>query len=75
MRVAIIDYGSGNLRSVAKAFERVGGDEVSVAVTSEHTDRLSAQAQVVVRRDREWSTLVLRYTDIYSRARSRSGSS
>jgi PEP-CTERM/exosortase A-associated glycosyltransferase len=31
-------------------------------------DRLSAQAQVVVRRDREWSVLVSRYADIYRRA-------
>ena len=37
MRVAIIDYGSGNLRSCAKAFERVanGGD---VAVTQSASD-------------------------------------
>jgi glycogen(starch) synthase len=31
-------------------------------------DRLSAQAQMVVRRDREWSVLVSRYADIYRRA-------
>jgi PEP-CTERM/exosortase A-associated glycosyltransferase len=31
-------------------------------------DRLSEQAQVVVRRDREWSVLVSRYADIYRRA-------
>ena len=51
--------------------------EKILRLASDHDlrDRLSAQAQVVVRRDREWSTLVLRYTDIYSRARSRSGSS
>lgn len=29
-RVAIIDYGSGNLRSAAKAFEFAGADQVSV---------------------------------------------
>ncbi len=33
MTVAIIDYGSGNLRSAAKAFEHVGGG--AVAVTSD----------------------------------------
>lgn len=36
--IAIIDYGSGNLRSAAKAFERAGlesGKEVSIAVTSD----------------------------------------
>jgi glutamine amidotransferase len=34
MRVAIIDYGSGNLRSVAKAFERVAKNAASIHVTS-----------------------------------------
>ena len=29
-------------------------------------DRLSAQAQVTVRREREWSTLAARYVDIYA---------
>ena len=33
MTVAIIDYGSGNLRSAAKAFEYVG--KARVAVTSD----------------------------------------
>src|SRR5579863_9085029 len=33
MLVAIIDYGSGNLRSAAKAFERVAGEEASIVVT------------------------------------------
>ncbi|MDP6344346.1 MAG: imidazole glycerol phosphate synthase subunit HisH, partial [Alphaproteobacteria bacterium] len=28
MRIAIVDYGSGNLRSAAKAFERAGRDAV-----------------------------------------------
>ena len=38
MKVAIIDYGSGNLRSAAKAFERAGRDaglSADVLVTSE----------------------------------------
>ena len=38
MRVAIIDYGSGNLRSAHKAFERAardGGVDASVAVTAD----------------------------------------
>ncbi|MGU3574046.1 imidazole glycerol phosphate synthase subunit HisH [Brucellaceae bacterium C25G] len=38
MRVAIIDYGSGNLRSVAKAFERAGSDvhsSIEIDVTSD----------------------------------------
>ena len=34
MSVAIINYGSGNLRSAAKAFERMGGDE-TILVTSD----------------------------------------
>ena len=34
MTVAIVDYGSGNLRSAAKAFERVAGER-SVVVTSD----------------------------------------
>jgi glutamine amidotransferase len=39
MSVAIIDYGSGNLRSVAKAFERVGA---SVTVTHSPDDLAKA---------------------------------
>ena len=42
MTVAIIDYGSGNLRSVAKAFERVAGDRYSVNVTNSPQDVVSA---------------------------------
>lgn len=33
MNVAIIDYGSGNLRSVAKAFERVAKNSAAIQVT------------------------------------------
>jgi len=42
MRVAIVDYGSGNLRSAAKAFARVAGEGVVV----------SADPAVVARADR-----------------------
>ena len=35
MLVAIIDYGSGNLRSAGKAFERVAGDRANIKVTSD----------------------------------------
>ena len=35
MTVAIIDYGSGNLRSAAKAFEHVGGHDVLVTARAE----------------------------------------
>jgi glutamine amidotransferase len=40
-RVAVIDYGMGNLRSVSKALEAVAGD-VAVEVTSEPTRILTA---------------------------------
>ena len=40
-RVAVIDYGMGNLRSVSKALEAVAGD-VTVEVTSEPTRILTA---------------------------------
>jgi glutamine amidotransferase len=33
MLITIIDYGSGNLRSVAKAFEQVAGDNMQVEVS------------------------------------------
>lgn len=45
MRVAIIDYGSGNLKSVAKAFERAVrdmGSSIHVDVTSDAQTVLSA---------------------------------
>ena len=45
MTVAIIDYGSGNLRSAAKAFERAAaeaGDGMTVSVTSDPADLASA---------------------------------
>ena len=37
-RIAVIDYGMGNLRSVAKALEHVGGD-VTIATTPEQVAR------------------------------------
>lgn len=48
--VVIIDYGSGNLRSAAKAFERIGnvdGRETSVVVSNKPEDLLSA-ARIVL---------------------------
>ena len=47
MRVAIIDYGSGNLRSATKAFERAAS-EAGIDATIELTDR----ADVVAAADR-----------------------
>ena len=35
MTVAIVDYGSGNLRSAAKAFERVAAAGLAIQVTSD----------------------------------------
>jgi glutamine amidotransferase len=49
-RVAIIDYGSGNLHSAAKAFERAareGGSGASVAVTADPADVLAADRIVL----------------------------
>lgn len=41
-RVAIIDYGSGNLHSAAKAFERAGKNIAEIIVTSNPADLKSA---------------------------------
>lgn len=50
MKVAIIDYGSGNLRSVAKAFERAareGGTNADIAVVSTADDVAGADRIVL----------------------------
>ena len=47
MKVAIVDYGSGNLRSVAKAFERMAAEE-GIAARIEVTD----EPETVARADR-----------------------
>ncbi len=50
MHVAIIDYGSGNLHSAAKAFERAareGGSRLEVKVTAEPEDVLEADRVVL----------------------------
>jgi glutamine amidotransferase len=50
MHVAIIDYGSGNLHSAAKAFERAareGGSSLAVKVTAEPEEVLSAERVVL----------------------------
>ena len=49
-RVAIIDYGSGNLHSAAKAFERAareGGGETSIGVTADPDDVRAADRIVL----------------------------
>ena len=45
-QVAIIDFGMGNLRSVAKAVRYVGGDAVDVCVTAD-PERIAAADRVV----------------------------
>jgi len=50
MRIAIIDYGSGNLRSVAKAFERQAAEiegDITIDVTAD-ADRVRAADQIVL---------------------------
>jgi len=50
MKVAIIDYGSGNLRSAAKAFERAAADHeiaAAIAVTSEPAELATADRIVL----------------------------
>ncbi|HEY1795879.1 MAG TPA: imidazole glycerol phosphate synthase subunit HisH [Stellaceae bacterium] len=50
MKVAILDYGSGNLRSAAKAFERAAGDSgiaATIAVTSD-ADFVAAADRIVL---------------------------
>lgn len=42
MKVVIIDYGSGNLRSVAKSFERVAEGRATICVSSDRRDIESA---------------------------------
>ncbi|MEE8444500.1 MAG: imidazole glycerol phosphate synthase subunit HisH [Alphaproteobacteria bacterium] len=42
MSVAIVDYGSGNLRSAAKAFERAAGPKTKVTVTARAADLAEA---------------------------------
>ncbi len=46
-RVAIVDYGMGNLHSVAKALEYVGGDSVTVTVTHDAREILRADRVVL----------------------------
>ncbi|ODA68046.1 Imidazole glycerol phosphate synthase subunit HisH 1 [Methyloligella halotolerans] len=50
MHLAIIDYGSGNLHSAAKAFERVAkesGSDLAIKVTSDPDDVRSAERVVL----------------------------
>lgn len=50
MKLTIVDYGSGNLRSVAKAFERASlnlDESVEICVSSQATDVISADRVVL----------------------------
>ncbi|HEX9648752.1 MAG TPA: imidazole glycerol phosphate synthase subunit HisH [Alphaproteobacteria bacterium] len=50
MKVAIVDYGSGNLRSAAKAFERAGAEaglELRIAVTEDAAEVAGADRIVL----------------------------
>ena len=50
MTVAIIDYGSGNLRSAAKAFERAAGEsgrDTQIRVTADSADLAKAERVVL----------------------------
>ena len=44
MKLVIIDYGSGNLRSVAKAFEKVSADKNVTVLVSSEAAALNAEA-------------------------------
>jgi glycogen(starch) synthase len=54
-------FAAGEVREVTEKILRLASDKGL-------RDRLSAQAQSTVRREREWSTLAMRYVDIYHRA-------
>ena len=47
MTVVVVDYGSGNLRSAAKALERAGGGAAEVRVTAD-PDRVAAADRIVL---------------------------
>ena len=47
MTVAIVDYGSGNLRSAAKAFERMAGPSERILVTDD-VDAIAAADRIVL---------------------------
>jgi glycogen(starch) synthase len=54
-------FAAGNARDLADKILRLASDPQT-------RERLAAQAQVTVRRDREWSTIASRYGDVYRRA-------
>ncbi len=48
MNVVIVDYGSGNLRSAAKAFERAAADTATAVVVSSDPKALKAASHIVL---------------------------
>jgi len=54
-------FARGDVRDLTEKILLLGSDR-------DLRDRLSARAQVAVRRDREWSAIASRYADIYRRA-------
>jgi len=48
MSVVIVDYGSGNLRSAAKAFERAAADTATAVVVSSDPKALKAASHIVL---------------------------
>ena len=48
MTVVIIDYGSGNLRSVAKAFEYAAGDSATKIIVSNNPQDLLSASRIVL---------------------------
>jgi PEP-CTERM/exosortase A-associated glycosyltransferase len=67
----LVDDGITGLLFAAGDVRDATGKMLLLASDRTLRDRLSAQAQVAVRRDREWSTIASRYADIYRRAGAR----
>ena len=51
MKIAIVDYGSGNLRSVSKAIEKIAPISTQVLVTGDPEEVLKADRVVFPGRD------------------------
>ena len=50
MKIAIVDYGSGNLRSVSKAIEKIAPVSTQVLVTGDPEEVLKADRVVLDRK-------------------------
>jgi glycosyltransferase involved in cell wall biosynthesis len=67
----LVEHGVTGLLFAADDIVDVTEAMVRLASDQPLRDKLSAQAQATVRREREWSTLAARYADIYHRAGAR----